>query len=323
MDERQTQPLLGLTLDAEEGPARRLSTAALDAQVAAIMGQVMPHLPQETATGAALAGTRSSQAAAPFSPPGSVVPVRRSWALSKVRVAIVVGVGLLAGSAAAMVARQVVRFTRGELTIETAAPPRVARPVMTRQPSAAKATEQPVAEVAAEEVDVPDAPAPQRRKPTSTPDLMAKANRLRGAGRFRAAERTYLAVVHADPTSAAAHVAAVAAAAIRLEHLDDLAGAAGLYRRALKIQPSGPLVAECYEGLSRIHREHGDVAAEVRALRALLTFGQPGPARARAAARLRTLEQQGAPPVDDKSAVESAAERLGGQVGSESATTSP
>lgn len=278
MNERYDRLLSGLTLDAGEGPARRLTPSAMDTQISAIMSQVLSAPPRAEPPVASL-------------PALAARPVRR---LSAAKVAILVAVGLVTGSAAAMVARQVVRWSAEPPQLSSVAPPPTPpeRQVRVEEPA-------PVVEVRAEEpapiapveLEAIDTTADAEVATRSTADLMALANRQRGAGRYRAAERTYLSMLAADGAGPAAHVAAVAAAAIRLEHLGDPRGALALYRRALRIQPDGPLLVECYEGLARAHRELGDVEAEARALTALVGSGYAGPARARALSRLKALSQ--------------------------------
>ncbi|MAQ17621.1 MAG: hypothetical protein CMN30_22845 [Sandaracinus sp.] len=121
-----------------------------------------------------------------------------------------------------------------------------------------------------EEADAVEPRAPRRRERASASpdDLLREANTLRGARRWGDAERTYLEVTSAYPGTHAAYVAQVAAGGIRLERLGNAAGAARLYRAA--IRAGGPLDPEARDGLARALRAQGDRVGERRALEALL-----------------------------------------------------
>jgi tetratricopeptide (TPR) repeat protein len=119
-------------------------------------------------------------------------------------------------------------------------------------------------------------------------DLLRRANTLRGAGEYREAERTYLEVTSAHPSTHAAYVARVAAAALRLEHLGDPGGAVRLYRSA--IAHGGALDAEARAGLARAYARLGRDADEAEAWRGLLTRHPSSPFAGRARSRLAELE---------------------------------
>lgn len=125
----------------------------------------------------------------------------------------------------------------------------------------------------------------------SPEDLLARGNRLRGEGRYAEAERTYMRVVRSAPRSGSAHVARIAAADLRLERLDDAAGALKLYRRA-GARP-GPLSVEARAGTARALRTLGRFDEEQRALEKLLKHHDQGPAAARARKRLDELRTRG------------------------------
>jgi outer membrane biosynthesis protein TonB len=157
----------------------------------------------------------------------------------------------------------------------------------------------PVEDSAPTPAPTPDAadeprPAPRERRPSapSTPasDLLAEANRLRRDGRFREAERTYVAASRASPSSLTSHAADVAAGSIRLEQLRDPRGAITLFRRALDAQPHGPLAVEAREGIARAHRRQGQAQAEAQALRAIVAQHPDTLAAERARTRLTELE---------------------------------
>lgn len=120
-------------------------------------------------------------------------------------------------------------------------------------------------------------------------DLLRRANRLRGQGRYRTAERTYLRAVAESPTGAPAYSARVAAAALRIERLNDPRGALQLYADALREQPRGALAPEIHEGMAQAYRKLGQPARERQALSALLDEQPDGPAAERARIRLEEL----------------------------------
>jgi tetratricopeptide (TPR) repeat protein len=165
------------------------------------------------------------------------------------------------------------------------ATPRPAAPATVTEPS------EPAA-VAAGQVQDPE-PQPSASADAgvfSAPDLLARANRLRGDGKFRAAERAYLRVVAQSPASPSAYAARVAAAALRREHLSDPKGALALYGQALRSDPKGALGPEIHAGMAEVYGQLGQTAQERRALQALLRRSPQGPAAERARKRLQELE---------------------------------
>lgn len=165
-------------------------------------------------------------------------------------------------------------------------------------PAEASPVEAAPVETAPEEATAPtgveDAPPPTRPRPDARPDarpedLIALGNRLRAERRWREAEQAYLSAARARPRSATSHIADVAAAAIRLEHRRDPAGAVTLYRRALAARPDGPLALEAREGIARAERHRGRDAAERAALEAIVAHHGGTAAAARARARLNEL----------------------------------
>jgi len=139
--------------------------------------------------------------------------------------------------------------------------------------------------------DAPDAlNAPNARRAVAAgggADLLALGNRLRGEGRYAEAERTYLRVVETAPDSAGARVARVAVADLRLERLDDPAGALPLYRAAAA--DPGPLSLEAQAGLARTLRALGQGAKERQALERLVTMEPSGASTSWARERLDEL----------------------------------
>jgi tetratricopeptide repeat protein len=127
------------------------------------------------------------------------------------------------------------------------------------------------------------------KKKREAEDLLAKANTLRRSSKWREAESVYLEVAERFPKSGSAYVALVAAASLRLEHLDDPAGALALLARAAK--KSGPLDAEILWHQSRAHRQRGDAQREFRALERMLKEHPGSPFTEAAEDRLRELSQ--------------------------------
>jgi tetratricopeptide (TPR) repeat protein len=99
-------------------------------------------------------------------------------------------------------------------------------------------------------------------------DGIGAANELRRAGRWQAAEAKYREVVADFPSAPEAYVATLAAAALRLEHLGDPAGALRLYQ---SLSRGGSLGVEAMFGVARCHRALGQTAAEKAALEAVVS----------------------------------------------------
>lgn len=145
-------------------------------------------------------------------------------------------------------------------------------------------------------------PTPARGRPsttsrervlTGTPDdLLARANVLRGERRFEEASDVYRAIVGTAPTSRAAYVARLSAAALALEPLHEPARARALYAEAAALD--GELDAQAEHGLARSLRALGDHVGEARVLRGLVAT-HPGSSLA-ALARQRLLELDAASP---------------------------
>jgi tetratricopeptide (TPR) repeat protein len=118
-------------------------------------------------------------------------------------------------------------------------------------------------------------------------DLLKAANQLRGQGRWAEAERAYAHIASSYGGTAQSPVAALAAASLRLEHLNDPRGALRLYQAALRA-PS--LSAEAELGIADCYRALGDRAAEIAALRRLTSAHPEALFHERAQRRLQALE---------------------------------
>jgi tetratricopeptide (TPR) repeat protein len=204
---------------------------------------------------------------------------------------------VITGSAAAMYAAQ----RAGDAQEHAAAKRPVVQPpqVTAQEPPApaasiAQGTTQPQPEVTAAASAKTQAVQPAHAETGAghVQDLLRRANRLRGEGQYRSAERTYLRVVAQSPSGAPAYSARVAAGALRIERLNDPRGALQLYADALRISPSGALSPEIHEGMAQAYRKLGQPAREQKALSALLAEQPDGPAAERARARLSELQAQ-------------------------------
>jgi tetratricopeptide (TPR) repeat protein len=166
-------------------------------------------------------------------------------------------------------------------------------------PTLAPAAEPQVAPLAPEALPELDMPvdkidAPRRAKAPEVvekeaEDLLARANALRGDKQWQDADAVYDEVAKKYPRSAAAYVAQVASAGLRLDHLNDAAGAKKLYQTALASRPTGPLAEEARYGLARALRALGDAEGERAALEAFVATYPDSPLRARAQKRLVEL----------------------------------
>jgi hypothetical protein len=101
-------------------------------------------------------------------------------------------------------------------------------------------------------------------------------------------------VFEQHPGTLAAYVARVAAASIRVDHLDDASGARTLLRQALRERPNGALDLEVRTGLSKAEHALGDRAAEREALQSLVQSHPASLAAERARERLRELDDESA-----------------------------
>jgi hypothetical protein len=265
-DARTDEELFSLaSLDGADGPARPLSTAATNALIDSVLDGV----------GAPPSGGSSGAAA--------------GKGLIGAKIAVGIAVLAMAGGGGLLTMREPrERFVAN-----------VPRP----SPSVEEAGVAPVVTAPEEEPDMvfeellpeePEARAertPERRAPAAPavtpPDLLAEANRLRRSGSYAQAEATYRQVVQLNPRGREAHVARVAAASLRLDRLNDPAGAASLYRQAAR--GSGGLAAEATFGLARASRALGDRGAETQALRAVVERFPRSPYARPATDRLRSL----------------------------------
>ncbi|UJR82788.1 tetratricopeptide repeat protein [Sandaracinus amylolyticus] len=267
---------LGLVLDDEAGPARRITPAQSAALIAGALD--------------AWQGTPAIHAPSPVR---SAAPVRLAYLVAAISALIAVG------SVAAMtivLTREPEGSEEPVMVLPQESPRDEVAPAIeepTPEPAEEPAIEAPPVVEEPEENERADAPSRRRPAPRTPDDLLAEANALRSAGRWREAEATYARVPREHPDSFSAYVAQVAAGDVRLAHLRDPRGALRLYRRALAARPGGPLDAEAREGIARALRRLGDQRGERDTLRALISAHPTTPAATRARARLAELESSG------------------------------
>lgn len=125
-----------------------------------------------------------------------------------------------------------------------------------------------------------------RRGPSAT-DQLAAANEARRGRRFARAARLYRSLAASDGPEA--YPAAVAAGSLYLEHLRRPQSAVRSFRRALRLQSSGPLDLTVREGLARAYRQQGAQQNETDALEAIVSRHPRSNAAGAARARLREL----------------------------------
>jgi tetratricopeptide (TPR) repeat protein len=121
----------------------------------------------------------------------------------------------------------------------------------------------------------------------SAADSLKAANKLRGKGRWSEAAQAYSRIARRYPSSAQGSVAALAAAALYLEHLGDPNTALRYYQRSLK---TAGLSAEAQYGIANCYRALGNRQAEARWLDRLVKSVPGGLYSDRAQRRLRVLE---------------------------------
>jgi hypothetical protein len=160
-----------------------------------------------------------------------------------------------------------------------------------RQPRRAAVAPEP--ELAPLPAPEPEPPARKARPArTSLDALLQSAADLRSAQRWREATETYERVMHAAaPRSDLGHTAAINAAFLRLEHLDDARGARRLFDGVLAAGPRSSLGEEARWGRAQSLRALGDRAGERRALADFLRSHPESIRWARAEARYREIAE--------------------------------
>ena len=137
------------------------------------------------------------------------------------------------------------------------------------------------------------APAPltaRRVESTSPEDLLARANTLRIAHRWREASETYDDVIARAPSSRSAYVARLSAASIALDQLHAPRRALALYRAAAEADLD--LDPQAEHGLSRALRALDDTDGERAVLTRLLATHPTSPLSGVARQRLNELTSE-------------------------------
>jgi hypothetical protein len=262
-----------LELDAQPGPARRISAAR---------GEEMVN-----------EAIRRAQV-----PPGSFVRIRPERALQKAAGWGVLLVALFAtGSAGAVFLVAKARWA--------AAPPSasVERPLRSTHNETAPHDSRPSPQVDRAPEDLPSA-APQEQEQEQEPavrvapaheqsaeELLRKANELRAKHRWMEATHAYEQTMRWFPGSAEAYSATVAAGFLHLDHLGDARGALRLLNGALRMRPEGALSEEVRWGRIEAFRALGAAASEQGALRDFVGRYPKSLFITRADARLRDLAE--------------------------------
>jgi len=252
---------LRLRLDAQAGPAQRISKDRARELVAAAMA---------SARGAEVEAQAPSRA-----------QTSGHWRMS------VAAAALLAAFVSGASASLWVWGQRSSAPVTTAAPTRLPA-------SAPRAAVQPPTEPPTRTSEpAPAIPAPSpRRAEVQADDLLERANRLRAEGAFLQARDAYAQVVRRDPSSLSAYAAQVAAGSLELEHLGHPEAARRLFERALRSRPSGALSLEIYQGLAASYAALGHERDEQRTLERLVAAYPDTHAAQRAEARLEALARR-------------------------------
>jgi len=234
------------SLDADAGPARRISERDADRLISAALDDVFPEVSE-------------------VRPRPRVASVTRRRTLA-VLIAATLVLGMM-GAAFAYRAHH-----RAHANVTSTNPVAPANTVIAKPSSSvlvsAPANVEPVAPaVAPPTPKVASAPSASAKGPE---DLLRTANELRGKRRWAEAEQTYARVVASFPGSASAYAARVAAASLRLESLGDPAGALRFFQEAMTIRPGGALSEEARYGIAEAYRRLGNTKAEEAALRSFV-----------------------------------------------------
>ena len=119
--------------------------------------------------------------------------------------------------------------------------------------------------------------------------LLKRAGRLRARRAWREAAEAYEMIVQKYPGHDVGYVASIAAAQIRLDHLDQLDKAIAGFDWALLHHPKAALSVEARWGRARAFRQKGDLQEEQTALKQLLAHHPNSTYADRARQRLKAL----------------------------------
>jgi len=269
-----------LSLDAQVGPASRISRARAATIVASAMNLEAPSLVNIKRP-----------------------PRRRPWrrVALLMAAAIVLPVTMVAAGTRIVAAR---RAASASALVVAAAPP--VGPTEPKSaafqgeapavpaPAIVPSAEAPVAAI----VPPPTEPRHARREaaaaqpsvPGQTPqDMLQKANDLRAQHQWFAATQVYEQTIRTFPNRAEAYSATVAAAVLRLDQLGDARAALDLFSSAIRARPRGALSEEARWGIVQSYRSLGDRASERARLQEFVTLYPQSLQAARAHARLHEL----------------------------------
>jgi hypothetical protein len=123
-------------------------------------------------------------------------------------------------------------------------------------------------------------------------DLLRRANDQRKKHQWKDAETTYESVIARSPHGEDGYTATVAAASLRLEHMNDPKTALRLYRVALSDRPNGSLSEEAHWGVAECQRALKDHQGEIDALHAFVAAHPDGVMRQTADQRLTELGEK-------------------------------
>lgn len=273
-EEHDDGPIEALRLDDRAGPARPLPAHSNDALVASILDAWQPIAPPpsdaSSSDPAAVTGTSGAI------PGATGASGQGTW------IAAAIATVLLGASGYLFLRREPLPVPEARSVPVVAAP--VAEVVAPAEVQVAPMQTEPVNtnEVA------PAAPGVRAPDPSiRAADLLARANELRRGGRYPEAASTYQQVVALAPGAREAQVARVAAGTIRLDRMNDPAGAVRLFRTSSR--SSGGLAAEGTFGLARALRASGDRGGETSALRDLIVRFPSSPYAGIASRRLTEL----------------------------------
>jgi tetratricopeptide (TPR) repeat protein len=117
---------------------------------------------------------------------------------------------------------------------------------------------------------VPDVDRPRRPRRPAGEDLWDRATEARRAGRNAEAAEAYSAYVRANPRGRQAALASFELGRLRMDRLDDRAGAMEAFRRAVRLSPSAPFAEDARARIVQAADELGRTAECQRARQSYL-----------------------------------------------------
>lgn len=282
MDPREHDEWLAqsLRLDDSDGPALRLSAEEQRALVRSTLARV-PQQPAARRSGARVYWLGAGVLVATAAAAATAIPIFLSGKSPEPASSAQAGAQSAALAPNATVARTTDPAVSAAASSEPAAVPELAPPL-----------EPPGAPTSAGRKTLPR-PVTRPSVLSSNPvaiDRLKQANALRSAQRYVSALKIYMSVARDYPNTLQADAARVAAADIKLEHLQDANGARALYDDAARA--GGVLSEEASYGLAQAYRRQGNTLKERSALQAFLNQFPSSPFAKSARERLSELSQQ-------------------------------